>query len=61
MTPLEAEALQRENAYLKLRVADLQSDVSDLSAEVERLRQRLEHTAASRAGSRPPNPLGGGQ
>ena len=61
MTPLEAEALRRENAYLKSRVAQLQTDVGDLSAEVERLRQRLEHAAASRGGSRPPNPLGGGQ
>ena len=61
MTALEAEALQRENAYLKTRVADLQADVSDLSAEVGRLRQRLEHAAAARGGARAPNPLGGGQ
>jgi molecular chaperone GrpE (heat shock protein) len=61
MTPLEAETLQRENAYLKARVAELQADVGDLSAEVERLRQRLEHTAAARTGHRAPNPLGGGQ
>ena len=59
MTALEAEALQRENAYLKGRVAELQADVGDLSAEVERLRQRLEHTAA-RSTAGPPNPLGGG-
>ena len=61
MTPLEAEELQRENASLKGRVAELQADVADLSAEVDRLRQRLEHAAASRGGPRAPNPLGGGQ
>ena len=61
MTALEAEALQRENAYLKLRVADLQADVSDLSAEVDRLRQRLEHAAVARSGARRPDPLSGGQ
>ena len=61
MTALEAEALQRENAYLKSRVAQLQDDVGDLSAEVERLRQRLEHASAARVAARPPNPLGGGR
>ena len=61
MTPVEIQAVQRENAYLKTRVVELQADVADLSAEVERLRQRLEHAAAARGGSRTPNPLGGGQ
>ena len=61
MTALEAEALQRENAYLKTRIAQLQSDVGDLSAEVERLRQRLEHASAARNAARAPNPLAGGQ
>ena len=61
MTAQEAQALQRENAYLKSRVAELQADVGDLSAEVERLRQRLEHAAAARGGTRSPDPLGGGQ
>ena len=61
MTALEAEAMRRENAYLKSRVAQLQADVGDLSAEVERLRQRLEHAAAARDRPRAPNPLGGGQ
>ena len=61
MTPLEAEAVQRENAYLKGRVAELQADVSDLSAEAERLRQQLEHAAARRTALRAPDPLGGGQ
>ena len=61
MNPLEAEALQRENRYLKTRVAELQADLADVAAEAERLRQRLEHNAAARAGARPPNPLGGGQ
>jgi ubiquinone biosynthesis protein UbiJ len=53
-------ALEQENQYLKLRVAQLQEDVSDLSAEVSRLRQRLEQLTARRA-PQPPNPLGGGQ
>ena len=57
MTPLEAETLRRENQYLKTRVAQLQEDVGGLSAELERLRQRLEHTMARRA--EPPSPLGG--
>ncbi len=53
------DALQRENTYLKQRVAQLQGDVTDLSAEVERMRQRLEDTMARRAAA--PNPLAGGQ
>jgi hypothetical protein len=48
MTPVEIQAMQRENAYLKIRVGGLQADVSDLSAEVERLRQQLEHFTAAR-------------
>src|SRR5690349_5699439 len=33
------DGLIRENAYLKVRIAQLQSDVADLSAEIDRLRQ----------------------
>lgn len=57
MTPGEADALRRENQYLRTRVAQLQEDVGGLSAELERLRQRLEHTMAR--GAEPPNPVGG--
>ena len=60
MTPVEAEALRRENEYLKQRVAQLQDDVGDLSSEVERLRQRLEHASAARRAAAP-DPLAGGQ
>ena len=60
MTPVEADALRRENQYLKGRVARLQADVGDLGAEVERLRQRLEHASAARRAPQP-NPLAGGQ
>ena len=61
MDATEADALRRENSYLKSRVAELQADVGDLSSEVERLRQRLEHASTARAAPRAPNPLGGGQ
>ncbi|HEX7946373.1 MAG TPA: hypothetical protein VF495_17020 [Phenylobacterium sp.] len=54
------EALVRENTYLKARVAQLQSDVTDLSAEVDRLRQERERLQGRRA-ARAPNPLGSGQ
>jgi predicted nucleic acid-binding Zn-ribbon protein len=54
------EALEQENAYLKLRLAQLESDLVDVSAENGRLREERERTHARRA-ARPPNPLGGGQ
>ena len=55
-------ALEHENQYLKLRVAQLQEDVTDLSAEVVRLRQRLDNYNDRRAnGGASPNPLSGGQ
>lgn len=52
--------LQRENQYLKARIAQLEGDVTDLTAETTRLRQILDTTMARRAASRP-NPLSGGQ
>ena len=52
--------LERENAYLKRRVAQLESDVVDLTAENGRLMEERERTHARRA-ARPPNPLGSGQ
>ena len=52
--------LERENAYLKARLAQLEGDVTDLSAENLRLQEERERTHARRA-ARAPNPLGGGQ
>ena len=52
--------IQRENDYLKLRNAQLQSDVLDLSAEVERLRQAQDRLHGRRS-AQLPDPLGGGQ
>jgi cell division protein FtsB len=59
VTELE-QSLQRENAYLKQRNAQLQSDVTDLEAQLERLNRTLERNMARRAEGQP-NPLSGGQ
>ena len=59
MTDQSAD-LQRQNLYLRQRVAQLEADVTDLAAENARLRQereRLHGRQALRAG----NPLAGGQ
>jgi hypothetical protein len=48
--------LTRENAYLKLRNAQLQEDVTALTAEGERLTQILERL---HGGNRDSDPLGG--
>lgn len=49
--------MRRENIYLRQRVAQLQADVEDLSAENARLRQERERLH----GRRPtPDPLSGG-
>ena len=60
MTEAAATDLLRENVYLKNRVAQLQGDVVDISAEANRLRQELERLHGRRT-ARPPNPLGSGQ
>ena len=55
---------ERENAYLKMRVAQLEGDVQDLSAENLRLREereRLHGRREGRAAASAPNPLGSGQ
>lgn len=52
--------LERENRYLKQRVAQLTADAADLSAEVDRLRQERERLHGRRE-ARAPNPLGSGQ
>ena len=46
--------LSRENAYLKQRNAQLQLDIIDLSAEVERLR-RVQDRLHGRAGMETPD------
>jgi hypothetical protein len=48
MTDEEALRLRSENAYLKLRCAQLQDDVTDLTGDVTRMRQMLERTVARR-------------
>lgn len=60
MAELSLSELERENAYLKRRIAQLESDVVDLTAENARLMEERERTHARRA-ARPPNPLGSGQ
>jgi predicted nucleic acid-binding Zn-ribbon protein len=60
MSDHTSDALLRENAYLKTRIAQLQSDLADVSAEVDRLRQERERLHGRRE-ARAPNPLGSGQ
>ena len=60
MTERTLAEAERENAYLKLRVAQLESDVVGLTAENGRLREERERLHARRA-ARAPSPLGGGQ
>ena len=52
--------LERENAYLKVRMAQLESDVVALTAENRRLQEERERLHERRA-AHAPNPLGGGQ
>lgn len=56
----ELARLERDNSYLKTRNAQLQSDVTDLSAQALRLRDELERLHGARAAHRP-NPMSGGQ
>jgi hypothetical protein len=60
MTERTPAELERENAYLRQRVAQLEGDVIDLSAENGRLREERERLHGRRA-ARAPSPLGGGQ
>lgn len=60
MNSQEIDAMQRENAYLRLRNSQLQSDIADLSAELERLRQERERLHGRRT-AQAANPLGSGQ
>jgi len=54
------EALERENADLRRRRAQLQGDVTDPGAETVRLRRELERLTGPRRSSRP-DPLAGGR
>jgi hypothetical protein len=56
MTDEEAQAMRRENDYLKSRNAQLQSDVTSLGGQVLRMQQELE-----RLSGRASDPLSGGQ
>jgi hypothetical protein len=48
MDDAEGVRLARENAYLKLRCAQLQDDVTDLGGQVLRLHQELERLLGQR-------------
>jgi len=52
--------LRRENLYLRDRIAQLSADVTDLSAENQRLREERERLHGRQAARRP-DPLSGGQ
>jgi hypothetical protein len=53
--------LLRENAYLKQRNAQLQSDILDLSAEAERLRRLHDRLRGRTATQKPDGPASGQQ
>jgi hypothetical protein len=52
MDDAEGQKILRENAYLKLRCAQLQGDVTDLTSQVGRLQQALERIHGGREGRR---------
>ncbi len=58
MTDEDAQAMRRENAYLKTRNAQLQGDVTSLSGQVLRMQQELERLTGRHVG-RAPDPLAG--
>lgn len=60
MTDPEAQELRRENEYLKRRCAQLQSEVTDLGAQMIRMQQERERLGAARARAAA-DPLSGGQ
>ncbi|NQE63366.1 hypothetical protein [Caulobacter sp. RHG1] len=60
MTDEDAQAMRRENAYLKSRNAQLQGDVTSLSGQVVRMQQELERLSGRPLG-RSPDPLLTGQ
>ncbi|HEY1753407.1 MAG TPA: hypothetical protein VGG29_19275 [Caulobacteraceae bacterium] len=46
---IDAGKLERQNAYLKLRCAQLQDDVTNLESQVVRLQQELDRLRGRRA------------
>lgn len=58
--PGDEERLRRENAYLLKRNAQLQDDLTAVTAEAHRLRQIVERLHG-RITVHTPNPLSGGQ
>jgi hypothetical protein len=60
MADRDPAELSRENAYLKQRNAQLQLDITDLSAEVERLR-RIQDRLHDRAAKQTPDAPAGGR
>jgi hypothetical protein len=46
---VDAGKLERQNAYLKLRCAQLQDDVTNLESQVVRLQQELDRLRGRRA------------
>ena len=48
MDDVEGQKLVRQNDYLKLRCAQLQDDVTNLSGQVTRLQQELERVHGRR-------------
>jgi hypothetical protein len=49
MDDVDGQKLVRQNDYLKLRCAQLQDDVTNLSSQVTRLQQELERLRGRRA------------
>lgn len=61
MTDEDAQAMRRENDYLKRRNAQLQDDVTSLGGQVLRMQQELERLSGKRSADRTPDPLSSGQ
>ncbi|WP_454761193.1 hypothetical protein [Caulobacter segnis] len=60
MTDEDAQAMRRENDYLKRRNAQLQNDVTSLGGQVLRMQQEMERFGGRHPGQAP-NPLASGQ
>ncbi|WP_454717597.1 hypothetical protein [Caulobacter segnis] len=60
MTDEDAQAMRRENDYLKRRNAQLQNDVTSLGGQVLRMQQEMERLGGRHPGQAP-NPLASGQ
>jgi len=60
MTQRTADQIENENTYLRRRLAQLEADIVDITAENNRLREERERLHGRRA-AHAPNPLGGGQ